>query len=224
MKKTKKLVLVGMGEFGQIAYEYFTHDSDYEVVAFSAEAEFVDSNEFMGLPVVPLNALTKHYPADEYHVHVAITFTKLNTVRERIFNLVKDMGYTCANYISSKAFVWRNVKLGENIFVFEHNTVQPFCEIEDNVVLWSGNHVGHRTVIRKHCYLSSHVVISGYCDIGENCFIGVNATFADKVKIGRDCFVAMACGITKSQGDNLLLKGMPAAPSRLSAKQYMKVA
>jgi len=31
----KKLVIIGAGEFGEIAYEYFTDYSDFEVVAFS---------------------------------------------------------------------------------------------------------------------------------------------------------------------------------------------
>ena len=29
MEKTMKLVIIGAGEFGEIAYEYFTADSDY---------------------------------------------------------------------------------------------------------------------------------------------------------------------------------------------------
>ena len=35
--KTHKLVIVGDGEFGDIAYQYFTYDSPYEVVAFAVE-------------------------------------------------------------------------------------------------------------------------------------------------------------------------------------------
>ncbi|MBA2460768.1 MAG: hypothetical protein H0V45_03210, partial [Actinobacteria bacterium] len=34
------VVIVGDGEFGEIAYEYFLHDSLYQVVAFSVEREF----------------------------------------------------------------------------------------------------------------------------------------------------------------------------------------
>ena len=33
-------------------------------------------------------------------------------------------------------------------------------------------------------YVSSHVVISGSCDIGENCFLGVNSTLRDNIKLG----------------------------------------
>ena len=38
--KNKKLVIFGTGETADIAFEYFTHDSNYEVVAFTVEAAY----------------------------------------------------------------------------------------------------------------------------------------------------------------------------------------
>ena len=56
-------------------------------------------------------------------------------------------------------------------------------KIGNNVVLWSGNHIGHNTVIRDNCFIASHVVISGFCEIGENCFLGVNSTVINNITI-----------------------------------------
>jgi ssRNA-specific RNase YbeY (16S rRNA maturation enzyme) len=42
MENEENLIIVGIGEFAEIAYEYFTHDSPYNVVAFSAEKEYID--------------------------------------------------------------------------------------------------------------------------------------------------------------------------------------
>ena len=41
----KKLVIVGAGEFAEIAYEYFTYDSDYEVVGFAVEKAYIKEKE-----------------------------------------------------------------------------------------------------------------------------------------------------------------------------------
>lgn len=180
----KKLVIVGDSAFAEIAFEYFTHDSEYEPVAFAVEKEFLVKTDLFGLPVVSLENLEEDYPSSEYELFVAITYTSLNTLRERLFSELKSKGYTLASYVSSSAFVWKNVKVGENCFIFEDNTVQPFVEIEDNCILWSGNHIGHHSMIRKNCFISSHVCISGFCDIGKNTFIGVNATVANNLNIG----------------------------------------
>ncbi len=53
MEMKENLIIVGIGEFAEIAYEYFTHDSPYNVVAFSAEKEYIDKNRLFGLPIIP---------------------------------------------------------------------------------------------------------------------------------------------------------------------------
>ncbi|HWV86411.1 MAG TPA: acetyltransferase [Capillimicrobium sp.] len=184
-----KLVIVGTGAFAEIAHEYFTHDSDYEVVGFSVERAYLEDDRLAGLPVVPFEDLEQHFAPGEHSVYVANTYTHFNRLRTRLAAAAKARGYPLASYVSSSAFVWRNARLGEHCFVFEDNTVQPFVSIGDNVVLWSGNHIGHHSTIGDNCFISSHVVISGFCTIGDNCFLGVNSTISNGVEIGTDCWI-----------------------------------
>jgi sugar O-acyltransferase (sialic acid O-acetyltransferase NeuD family) len=221
--KAKKLVIIGSGEFGLIAREYFSVDSDYEVVAFSAERDFITDREIDGLPVVDFEMLTERYPPSLVDVHVAVTYTQLNRVRTRLYRAARAAGYACANYISSHAFVWRNAKIGDNVFIFENNVVQPFAQIGNNVVLWSGNHIGHRSIISDNCYISSHVVVSGFCRIGESCFVGVNASFADHVEVGRDCLIGMAAVVNRSCEAGGVYVGNPARAAKVGALRYFKV-
>lgn len=198
MYKRKKLVIVGAGEFGEIAYEYFTMDSEYEVVAFAVERQYRDKDELFGLPVIDFEDMKQLYPPAGHEAFVAVTYVKLNRVRRRLFEECKRQGYFCASYISSHAFVWHNAKIGENVFIFEDNTIQYHVKIGNNVVLWSGNHIGHRTVIENDCWITSHDVISGYCRIGQGSFIGVNATLGDNVTLGRDTVFGAAAVTVKS--------------------------
>lgn len=220
---SRPLVIVGCGEFGLIAYEYFHHDSDYEVVGFSAERPFFTSDTLNGLPVVPLDELPARFPPGSVQVHVAVAYTGLNRVRRRLYETLKGVGYRFATYINSRAFVWRNAVVGENVFIFENNVVQPLTTIGDNVVLWSGNHIGHRSVIGNHCYLSSHVAMSGYCTIGDSCFVGVNASFADRVTVGRDCLISMGAVVAGDCEPGRIYAGNPAEPRKLGALRYFKV-
>ncbi len=184
--KNKKLVIVGAGEFGEIAYEYFTDDSDYEVVAFAVESKYRNTDELRGLPVIDFEKIKEVYPPEEYYVFVAVTYVKLNRARRRLYRICKELGYTCASYVSSHSFFWKNAEIGENSFIFEDNTIQYHVKIGNNVILWSGNHVGHRSVIGDDCWLTSHIVVSGFCNIGSGCFIGGNATIGDNVSIADD--------------------------------------
>lgn len=194
----KKLVIVGAGELALIAYEYFTYDSDYEVVGFSVERDYIKETELNGLAVVAFEEIESHFPQDAHDVFVAIPASGLNRLRTRLYHAAKEKSYRLATYISSRAFVWRNAEIGDNCFIFEDNTIQPFTKIGNNVIMWSGNHLGHRSVIRDNCFVSSHVVISGYCDIGESCFLGVNSTINDRVTIPHDCVIASGSLVNKS--------------------------
>lgn len=222
MSKDKKLIIVGAGEFAKIAYEYFTFDSCYQVAGFCVEEKYINAKELFGLGITPLENIEASYPPAEFHVFVAISASDLNQTRTRLFMDVKARGYTLATYVSSKAFVWRNVTLGENCFIFENNTVQPFVKIGNNVVLWSGNHIGHSTVIKDNVFVSSHVVISGYCVIGESCFLGVNSTFNDEMSIAPFSILASGSLVNKKLADeNTIYIGSPA--KALPKKKAMSV-
>ena len=223
MDKKDKIVIVGDGEFAEIAYEYFTYDSSYTLEAFAVEKQYITKDNLFGLPVIAFEEIDRLYPPKDFKVFTAITFTKFNRVRTRLYQEAKSKGYDFATYISSKAFVWRNAKIGENSFVFEDNTIQYNVEIGNNVVLWSGNHFGHRSKIKDNCFVSSHVVVSGYCEVGENSFLGVNSTFVDNISIGKNSFVAAGALITKSYGDNIFLKGSPAKPDTKSSLELFNI-
>ena len=92
---------------------------------------------------------------------------------------------------SSKSIFWPDLTIGDNCFILENQTIQPTVNIGDNVMIWSGNHLGHGCSIGNHTYISSHVCISGHTKIGESNFWGVNSSTADFVTIGDRVFVAM---------------------------------
>jgi sugar O-acyltransferase (sialic acid O-acetyltransferase NeuD family) len=218
--KQEKLIIVGDGETAQIAYEYFTYDSPYEVVAFSVEKDYLKNHELFSLPVVTFEDLENEFDPTHYKVYVAISYTQLNRIRTRLYHEVKRKGFTLASYVSSKAFVWRNVEIGENCFVFEDNVLQHFVKIGNNVILWSGNHIGHRTIIQDNNYISSHVVISGYCEVGNNCFLGVNSCVGDDLKIADDCVIGAGAVIIKNTEPGLVYVGNPAKPLKSSYETF----
>lgn len=224
MEKNGKLIIVGDSAFAQIAHEYFTHDSNYQVVAFSVEKDYLTKQSLCGLPVVPFETLHEAYAPSEHSVYAALAYTQLNRLRTRLSLRAKERGYRLASYVSSKAFVWRNVEIGEHCFIFEDNTVQPFAKLGNNVVLWSGNHIGHHSVIQDNCFVSSHVVISGFVTVGENCFLGVNSTIVNDVKIGKDCWLGPNVAIVQDTPDGAFYKPTKGEAGSVSTLEYFKVA
>jgi len=222
MSKARKLIIIGDSAFAEIAYEYFTHDSDYEVVGFSVETEYLKKKELFGLPVVPFENVEDRFTPQEHYFFAASVYTQLNRLRKRLYVEAKEKGFKPASYISSRAFVWHNVNLGEHCFIFEDNTVQPFVNIGNNVVLWSGNHIGHHSSVGDNCFIASHAVISGYVNVGKNCFIGVNATISNNLTIADDCLIGAGTLIVRDVEEDKVVKGVAEEPKG-SARRLSRV-
>jgi acetyltransferase-like isoleucine patch superfamily enzyme len=200
-KKSRKLLIFGSAEIAELARFYFDLDSPYQVVAFVVDDEFYSETTFQGLDVVPWSDALKKYPPSDYSMHVALSYRGLNSLRENKFKQCQSAGYELVSYVSSRATIFPDLKLGSNCFILENQNIQPRVTLEDNVMLWSGNHVGHGSTIKEHAYLASHVVISGHVEIGRRCFIGVNATIRDFLLIGDDTFIGMGAIVTRNLAD-----------------------
>ena len=220
---TKELIIFGNTAFAEIAYEYFTHDSDFTVVAFCVDRSYINDTEKFGLPVVAYDELEDHYLPSNTHFYVAMTYGNVNELRTKYYLQLKEQGYMPASYISSRAFIWKNVEIGEHCFIFEDNTVQPFVKVGNNVIMWSGNHIGHHSVIKDNCFISSHAVISGYCTIGESSFIGVNSTFSNNIEIGHQNWVGLGAVIVRNTGDSVFFKAPKSEKSPLSVRKVFKL-
>lgn len=206
----ERVVIIGTGEQAEIAFEYFGHDSPHEVVGFATEPKFVKGSTFQGLPLVPLDRLPETWPPSEYRAFVAVSASQLNRLRRRLYTSVKEAGYACVSYVSSQAFVWHNVEIGENSFIFENNVLQHKVRIGNNVILWSGNHVGHQTVIEDDCFVASHVVISGFCRVGRWSYLGVNSTVRDELSLAEDCVIGAGAVVVKDTEARQVYVGNPA--------------
>jgi sugar O-acyltransferase (sialic acid O-acetyltransferase NeuD family) len=185
----KRLVIFGAGDIAQLAHHYFSVDPGCEVVAFTVDAAFISEPRFCGLPIVAFEDVVDRFPPRDFDLFVALSYSKLNAVRKEKYLAAKLKGYRLASYVSPSATVLNEGQIGDNCFIFEDNTIQPFVRIGNNVTLWSGNHIGHHSIIKDHCFLASHVVVSGGVEIGEQCFVGVNATLRDHIKIGDRCVI-----------------------------------
>lgn len=206
---SKPLVIFGTGQIAELAWFYFTHDSDYTPVAFTVDREYKDSDTLMGLPVIPFDELPDVFGPEQAEVFVALSYAKINAVRKQKVAAVRAAGYRTPSYVSSRATTFPGFNPGGNCFILEDNTIQPFVQIGDNVTLWSGNHIGHHSMIEDDCFISSHVVISGGVRVGEGCFIGVNSTVRDHVSIGARCVIG-AGSLISADADS---EGVYSSPS-----------
>ena len=206
-----KVIIFGIQDFAEMAHYYLTNDSEHTVVAFSVNEQYRPAElVYKGLPIVKFEGIEQEYLPAAFSFFAPMAPNKMNTARQNIYEQIKVKGYQMISYISSKATVLNDGAIGDNCFILENNTIQPFTTIGNNVVLWSGNHIGHHGCIKDHVTFTSHVVMSGHCIIGENSFLGVNATLRDGITLAKGTLVAMAASVTKNTEEWGVYVGNPA--------------
>ena len=214
-----KVIIFGVQDFAQLARFYLQHDSEHEVVGFCVNAQYLpEGRMFEGLPVIGFEDVERTHPPAEFRFFAPMSPKGMNRLRESVYNEIKAKGYEMISYISSQATVFPGAQIGDNCFILEDNTIQPFTTIGNSAVLWSGNHIGHHCTIKDHVSFTSHVVLSGHCVVEPYAFFGVNATIRDGIHIAEGTFVAMAAAITRDTEPWGVYKGNPAKKGEVLSK------
>ena len=197
LQMEKKVVIVGAAEMAMMAYFYLTHDSPYEVAAFTVDRKYIRDESLCGLPVVPFEEIETTYPPGDFEMLVAISFSKQNSTRADKYFQVKAKGYGLIKYVSSKAITWPGLVIGDNSLVCEGSVINPFVEIGNNVVI-AGSFIGHHSIVKDHCFLAANSVVLGCATIEPYSVIGANATILDKVVVARECIIGAGVTVNRS--------------------------
>ena len=62
----KPLIIFGIGQIAEVAYYYFSEDSDYNVAGFTVDDTYLDRSELFGLPTVAFENVVEHFPPGDF--------------------------------------------------------------------------------------------------------------------------------------------------------------
>lgn len=214
----KKIIIFGTGNFARLASYFFQLDGGYEVAAITADREYVKTPELWGLPLVPFNEAAEQYPPMEYEMFVAVGYSDMNRTRQQKCHEAMCKGYNLASYVSPRATVFDNLKIGCNCFIGDGNIVQPFVSLGEGVVLMGGNFLAHHAIVDDYSLLTAGAVICGSTHIKNNCFIGAGAIINDGLTIAPFTVVGAAAYIARNTKENGVYLAEPARRSRLDRR------
>jgi len=217
-----KLIIYGLGDFANLVKHYFLTDSEYEVVAYCADRDYVKHDSEDGLPVIPFDEVAAHYPPEDFEMFVAVGYSNMRA-RKRMFTRAVEEGYRFANFIHSTAFVDPTVSVGVNTLILPGSVIEPFAEIGDNNIIWSCVVISHNATVQDHCFLASKSLVGGYSEVGENSFLGFAATVVQNVRVGRETLVGANSLITGDTQPHSKMIGAPACSVASHADTGIKI-
>lgn len=155
----RPVVIFGNLRSASLAWYCLLHDSAYRVAGFTVDAAYITSQQFEGLPLVPFEALQVHYPPTDYRLLIPMGYQHINGVRRARYEQARQRGYTLPSYVSSRASVWPDLKIGDNVLIYEHAIIQPFARIGSNCIIRSGAHISHHCEVADHAFIAAEVAM-----------------------------------------------------------------
>jgi len=205
----KQLLIYGQGDFAKLMYHYFTNDSAIKVIGFCVDASFRASDIFCELPLVDFEDIQNIYPAHNYDIFIAIGYSKMRN-RKMMFEKVKQKGYNCVNFISSKSCINKTLIMGQNNVIMQNVVIEPFVKIGNNNIIWSSSTICHDTTITSHSFISAQSLVGGFVEIKDNCFLGFNSTIVQNVHLEEETLLGSKSLLLNNTTKHSAYVGIPA--------------
>ncbi|HEY8034399.1 MAG TPA: acetyltransferase [Methylobacter sp.] len=214
------VVIFGNGTFASLAWYCLTHDSPWQVKAFTVDRAYLQNPTHEGLPVVPFEDLSSLYAPSEVRLLIPLGYAQINGLRRERYLQAKALGYDFISYISSRASIWPDLQVGENCLIYEHAIIQPFARLGDNVIIRSGAHISHHCVVSSHTFVAAGACFGGNATTAEQAFVGLGSVLRDGVHLAERSFIgAGAVVVSNTEADGVYLGN----PARKIAKSALEV-
>ena len=215
----RPVVIFGNLRSASLAWYCLLHDSAYRVAGFTVDAAYITSPQFEGLPLVPFETLQAYYPPTDYRLLIPMGYQHINGVRRARYEQARQRGYTLPSYVSSRASVWPDLVIGDNVLIYEHAIVQPFARIGSNCIIRSGAHISHHCEVADHAFVAAEVAMGGEGYVGEQAFVGVGAVLRDRIRVAERTFVGAGAVLVQDTEADAVYVGNPARKAAKSALQ-----
>lgn len=206
--KTKKIVIFGATNYSEMVCDYFEEFTEYHVVAFTVNREFITKDSYYGKRLVCFENIEAIYPPNECDLFIAVGSSRLNKVREILYNIAQQKGYNLPSFIHPNAYIAPKVSIGKNCMIMECAKVLTRTVLGNNIIIWPSGFVSHNNIIKDNAYIVGQT--NGFDEIGENCFLGAGAMIADHIRVAKNNFITMSAVVRKNTEENSIYEGFPA--------------
>lgn len=180
----EKAILFGLGTLAKLVlHSNSFHHNPYDVIALTADAEFISTNSLCGIPVIPFTKIKEMFPPESgVGFIVCIGYKNMNQGRKRTYERIAQEGYKFLNFIDTKAII-RSNEIGMGNIFFEGCNIGPGSKIGNGNVFYPNSLLAHNCLVGDYNYFAISSSIGGFVQINDCCFIGNNASVRDKCSI-----------------------------------------
>ena len=202
----KKLLLIGGGGHCNSVLSSVLALSKYEEVGI---VDFTDT-PVMGVSVVgkddDLPNLKNSRWTDAFITVGSIGNTGL---RRRLYQMIKELGFTVPSIIDPSAIVAQDVQIGEGCFVGKGAILNSGTQIGECAIINTGAVIEHDCKISAFAHISPGTVLCGQVEVGNDSHVGAGSVVRQQISIGNQTLVGMGSVVVHNIPNQVKAFGNP---------------
>jgi sugar O-acyltransferase (sialic acid O-acetyltransferase NeuD family) len=204
----KKLILVGGGGHCKSCIEVIESTGCYQIEGILDVREKLHQKVF-SYSIIGTDENIPELAGSNYSFLITAGQIKINTVRKKLFQTIKNAGGRCETVIANTAKVSQYAKLGEGTIVMHNAFINADVQIGENCIINTNAVIEHDVTIHDHVHVSTMAVLNGGVVVGYSSFIGSNAVVNQSIIIGDEIVIGSGSVINRDVKEKGTYAGNP---------------
>ncbi len=204
----QKVVLIGAGGHAGVVVDILNDNQEIEVIGATDKVD-VQKVKNTEIPVLGEDYILVDIINQGRAERAIITVGGDNSLRKKLFEQAKELGYQMINAIHRTSVLPSSIKLGAGNVVMAGAIINPGAVIGDNNIINTGAIIEHDIEVGDHVHISPGAILAGGVKVRELSHIGLGAKVIEGVTIGRNCLIGAGAVIIDDVPDNSVVVGVP---------------
>lgn len=204
----EKIIILGGGGHAESLVDAIESQRKYEVAGYVV-------NETTGIktggkyPIIGTDDdLEQIFQSGIRNAAMGIGYLGRSSLREKLWDILKKIGYSLPVICDASAILACDVKLDEGCFVGKRAVLNAGASIGKMCIINTGAIVEHDCCVEEFSHISVGAILCGGVKVGKAAFVGANATVIQEVNIGMNTIIGAGSVVVGNVPENSRIVGL----------------
>ena len=166
------IILVGFGGHAKSVADTIEQSGQFHIAGYT-DIEPVNYNKYKWLGTDA--ELERYYKKGVRHVFISVGYMGNCYLRDKLYSIVKKIGYHLPIITDKSAIIANNVNINEGTYVGKGAIINADSYIEKMCIINSGALVEHESFIESYSHIAAGTTVLQGLKIGEKCIVGAGS-------------------------------------------------
>ena len=176
------ILLIGGGGHCKSVIDVIELEGKYTIAGIIDKKALI-GQEVLGYKIIGCDDDLEQLISKYKYAMVTVGHIKSNTLRIKLFNKLKHIGYALPPIISPISYISKHSFVDEGTIVMHHALINANSKIGKNCILNTKSLIEHDCIVDDNCHISTGAIVNGGVIVKENSFIGSNSTTKEYIEV-----------------------------------------